>query len=104
VEGATRLPPDRIDEVLAPFVGPERTIADLQQARAALESAYADRGYGATQVVLPEQEIKDGIVRLRVVEGKVGRILIEGNRFFDERSSTSFDQGPTRAIPSPGST
>jgi hemolysin activation/secretion protein len=82
VDGAWLLPADRIDEVLAPFVGPGRTIADLQQARAALEAAYAQRGYGATQVGLPEQELKDGVVRLRVVEAKLSRILVEGNRFF----------------------
>jgi hemolysin activation/secretion protein len=82
VDGAWLLSSDRIDAVLAPFVGPGRTIADIQQARAALEAAYARRGYGATQVVLPEQELKDGVVRLRVVEAKLSSIVLEGNRFF----------------------
>jgi len=82
VDGASLLPPDRIDAVLAPFVGPGRTIADIQQARAALEAAYARRGYGVTQVVLPEQELKDGVVRLRVVEAKLSSIVLEGNRSF----------------------
>ena len=82
VDGAWLLSSDRIDEALAPFVGPGRTIADIQQARAALEAAYARRGYGATQVTLPEQELKDGVVRLRVVEARLSRILVEGNRFF----------------------
>jgi len=84
VEGATLIAPERIDAALAPYVGADRTVADLQQARAALESIYAQRGYGATQVLLPEQEIKDGVVRLRVVEAKLGGIRIEGNRFFDD--------------------
>ncbi len=44
-------------------MGADRTIDDLQRARAALESMYARRGYGATQVLLPEQEIKDGVVQ-----------------------------------------
>ncbi len=84
VEGASQLAPDRIEQVLAPFVGPNRTIADLQQARTALESAYARRGYGATRVSLPEQEMKGGVVRLRVVEPKLGRIALEGNRYFSD--------------------
>jgi hemolysin activation/secretion protein len=83
VEGATLVAPERIDAALAPYVGADRTIDDLQRARAALESIYARRGYGATQVLLPEQEIKDGVVRLRVVEVKLGGLRIEGNRFFD---------------------
>jgi len=84
VNGASLLAPDRIDAVLAPFAGPGRTIADVQQARAALEAAYARLGYGATQVVLPEQALEDGIVRLRVVEAQLGRIVLEGNRFFGD--------------------
>jgi hemolysin activation/secretion protein len=84
VDGASLLPPDRVDAALAPFAGPDRTIADVQQARAALEAAYAELGYGATRVLLPEQELKDGIVRLRVVEAQLGRVVLEGNRFFGE--------------------
>ncbi len=84
VAGATLVPRDEIDSALSPFVGPDRTLADLQRARAALESIYAQRGYGATRVVLPEQEIKEGVVQLRVVEARLGRIAIEGNKFFDE--------------------
>jgi len=75
---------ERIDAALAPYIGADRTIDDLREARAALESIYARRGYGATQVLLPEQEIKDGVVRLRVVEVKLGAVRIEGNRFFDD--------------------
>jgi hemolysin activation/secretion protein len=67
-------------------VGANRTIADVQKARAALEALYARHGYGATRVVLPEQEIKDGVVQLRVVEARVGRITVEGNKYFDEEN------------------
>jgi hemolysin activation/secretion protein len=82
VEGATLLAPERIDAALAPYTGADRTIDDLHAARAALEAIYARRGYGATQVLLPEQEITDGAVRLQVVEVKLGAVRIEGNRFF----------------------
>jgi hemolysin activation/secretion protein len=83
VEGATLMTSERVDEALAPFTGAERTLADVQRARAALEAAYARLGYGAAQVVVPEQEITDGVVRLRVIEGRLHEVAIEGNRFFD---------------------
>lgn len=89
--------PERIDEVLAPFTGAERSLADVQRARAALEAAYARLGYGATQVVVPEQEIAGGVVRLRVIEGRVGAVTIEGNRYFNDanvrRSLPALAQG-----------
>ena len=83
VEGATLMARDEVERVLQPFTGPERTLADVQRARAALEAAYARLGYGATQIVLPEQEIKDGVVALRVIEGRLTGATIEGNRYFD---------------------
>lgn len=84
VTGVTVVPAERVDQTLQPFTGSARTVADLQRARAALEALYAQRGYGAAQVVLPEQEIRDGVVRLQVLEGALARVAIEGNRHFDE--------------------
>lgn len=86
VTDATLVPRGEVDAALAPFLGANRTIADVQQAREALAALYARRGYGATQVVLPEQEIKDGVVRLQVVEARVGQITVEGNKSFDEEN------------------
>lgn len=83
VTGVSAVPAERVDRALQPFTGADRTVADLQRARAALEALYARLGYGAAQVLLPEQEIQDGIVRLRVVEGTLARVAIEGNRHFD---------------------
>lgn len=83
VDGATLMTSEEIDAALQPFTGTGRTLADVQRARAALEAAYAQRGYGATQVVVPEQEITDGAVRLRAIEGRLSSVSIEGNRFFD---------------------
>jgi hemolysin activation/secretion protein len=50
----------------------------------ALEKAYAAAGFTAIQVSLPEQELRDGEVRLQVRELRLGQLSIEGNRFFDE--------------------
>ncbi len=86
VTGVTVVPAEQVDQTLQPFTGTGRTLADLQRARAALEGLYAQRGYGAAQVELPEQEIRDGVVKLRVVEGALARIAIAGNRHFDEEN------------------
>jgi hemolysin activation/secretion protein len=83
VEGATLLTADEVDRVLGPYTRSGRTLADVQRAREALEGTYARHGYGATQVVLPEQEIRDGVVRLRVIEGRLTGVAIEGNRYFE---------------------
>jgi len=84
VEGNTVLPAGEIDALLAPYAGPAREFADVQRALEALQRAYAGRGFGMVRVVLPEQELDRGVVRLRVIEARIGRVTVEGNRFFDE--------------------
>ena len=84
VEGNTLLAPAEVQRALAPYRGPGRTFADVQHALAALQEAYARRGYKLVRVALPEQELDHGVVRLKVVETRIGRVTVEGNRFFDE--------------------
>jgi hemolysin activation/secretion protein len=81
VEGNTLLPPEEVDALLAGFTGKDKDFGDVQQALEALEAAYRGRGYNAVAVVLPEQELDQGTVRLRVVEGRVRNITVEGNAF-----------------------
>ncbi|MGH8809834.1 MAG: POTRA domain-containing protein, partial [Noviherbaspirillum sp.] len=84
VNGNTLLTPQDIDKILKPFTGKERNFGDVQMALEALEAAYQQRGFNVVQVVLPEQELNQGVVTLRVVETKVGKVRIEGNQSFDD--------------------
>jgi len=79
VQGNTLLAAEAVEQTLAPFRGGNREFADIQRALESLEQAYRDRGYGVVQVSLPEQDITQGVVRLRVVEARIGRIIVEGN-------------------------
>ncbi|MEJ0005163.1 MAG: POTRA domain-containing protein [Steroidobacteraceae bacterium] len=46
---------------------------------------YHDRGFATVFVDIPPQTIEDGLVRLRVTEGRVERTVIGGGRYFPER-------------------
>ena len=84
VDGATLIPAAEIDAALKPFTGGGRDFSHVQRALEALEKIYSAKGFSAVQVILPEQEIDKGEVRFKVVEARIGRVVIEGNRFFDE--------------------
>lgn len=86
VEGNTLLTKDSVASVVAPFTGKERNFADVERARQALQKAYVDSGFSAVLVIVPEQEVEAGVVRLKVIEGKIAQIKVEGNRFFDEQN------------------
>ena len=82
VEGAKRLKNLEVEEAVYPFLGPARTPDDVEQARVALEKVYHDKGYQTVSVVVPQQDPRRGVIRLAVVEGKVGRLRVNGARFF----------------------
>lgn len=86
VQGNTLLQPERIEQILAPFTGKQKDFSDVQRALEALQKAYRDLGYGAVQVTLPEQELKQGAVRFKVIEARIRAIGIQGNEHHDDRN------------------
>ena len=84
VEGNTLLKPAEIEAVVAGYVGREKDFSDIQRALEELEGVYRDRGYGVVQVLLPEQDITRGVVKFSVIEPRIGKILVEGNQFYDK--------------------
>jgi hemolysin activation/secretion protein len=84
VVGNTLLPEAEVQRVLAPLAGPKRVYGDIQKALEALERAYRAAGFSTVQVYVPEQELTSGVVRLQVTEGVIGKVLISGNKHFDD--------------------
>jgi hemolysin activation/secretion protein len=99
VKGNTLLPQPQIDELLSKFTGKERDFGDVQRALEALEAVYHQRGYNVVTIELPEQELNRGVVQLRVVETRIGRVSVKGNQYFDEanirRSLPALQEGRT---------
>jgi hemolysin activation/secretion protein len=82
VEGAHQLSAAQVEVAVYPFLGPGRVLEDVERARAALQKAYSDRGYPSVVVSIPVQTVRDGVVTLKVTEGKVGRLRVRGARWF----------------------
>jgi hemolysin activation/secretion protein len=82
VEGNTIFPEEKLGETLAPFTGPDKTAQDVETAREALEKAYHLEGYISVLVNIPPQRVEEGTVRLEVIEGKIGKVRVTGNRYF----------------------
>ncbi|MES2162282.1 MAG: ShlB/FhaC/HecB family hemolysin secretion/activation protein [Pseudomonadota bacterium] len=99
VKGNSLLPPAQVDALLAKFVGKERDFGDVQRALEALEAVYHERGYNVVTIELPEQELNRGVVLLRVVETRIGRISVKNNLYVDEnnirRSLPALQEGRT---------
>lgn len=85
VLGNTVLTDRQIETVLYPLLGDQKTLADVEVARAALEKSYHDRGFATVFVDIPEQDVSDKVVRLKVTEGRLHEVRISGARYYSER-------------------
>ncbi|MFH1495301.1 MAG: ShlB/FhaC/HecB family hemolysin secretion/activation protein [Pseudomonadota bacterium] len=52
---------------------------DLQRLRHELTLYYVERGYINSGAVLPDQEVTDGTVAIRIIEGRLNQIEVSGN-------------------------
>lgn len=82
ISGNTRLDRQAVERTVYPFLGPSRSVADVENARRALEAAYRDAGFGTAVVTIPEQDVDEGVVRLEVTEGRIERLVVSGARWF----------------------
>ena len=84
IDGNSVLDDEALEKAVYPFLGPEKTVDDVEKARASLEAAYRGAGYPTVIVAIPEQDINDqGQVRLQVVEGKIEVQHITGSRYYN---------------------
>ncbi|HEY9199239.1 MAG TPA: POTRA domain-containing protein [Gammaproteobacteria bacterium] len=89
IEGNTLLERKRIERVVYQHLGERKNIDDVEQARLALEQAYRDAGYPSVFVDIPEQDVKEGVVRLQVTEGRIERLRVTGSRYYSLGRITS---------------
>ena len=82
LEGNTLLSANKIERVLYPYMGPGRTVNDVEEAANALERLYKGEGFPVIFIEIPEQDVVAGIVRLRAVEGEIERVRVSGSRYF----------------------
>lgn len=82
VDGNSLLATPDIERALYRFLGPDKSAADVETARQSLAQVYKDAGYGTVLVTIPEQDVKDGVVYLQVLEGRVEHTYVTGSHYF----------------------
>ncbi len=82
IEGNSLLDTQLIERTVYRFLGPDRSLKDIEDARKSLEKFYHGSGYPTVVVNLPEQDVVEGVVRLEVIEGTVSRVRVTGSQYF----------------------
>ena len=72
---------EQIQAVTASYIGKQVTLKDLREMADKITNIYRDKGYMTCGAVLPPQRIHDGVVEIRLIEGKTGTVNLTGNRY-----------------------
>ncbi len=77
IDGNTALDTAQLQALLAPLAGQALTLAQLEAGVARITALYRERGYPFAYAYLPAQEIDNGMVRVSVLEGRLGQITLD---------------------------
>lgn len=66
-------------ELAAGLEGREVTLGEVQELVDRINALYRERGVPTAQAVLPAQEVADGAITIKLVEGRVGKVVMSGN-------------------------
>ena len=83
IEGNTVLDEHEIHDVVAPYLGKPVSIADLEEIRRQFTLLYINRGFINSGATIPDQNVENGVVTFRFVEGRVTDIDVTGTEHFD---------------------
>lgn len=103
LSGNTVFPKQELQQIIGKYENRLLTNHGLQFLKYQLSQYYIEHGYINSGVILPDQQINDGILHLQVIEGEVSEFQITGNdwlraSYIKERVAQSF--GPPLNIKS----
>ena len=78
------LRPEELEALAAPLRGKTLSIADLRALVAQVNELYRSKGIVTAQAILPPQDLSAGVVRIRLIEGRVGKVSVQGNATTNE--------------------
>ncbi|MEP0852454.1 MULTISPECIES: ShlB/FhaC/HecB family hemolysin secretion/activation protein [Cyanophyceae] len=80
VIGSTIFDQDELNAITQKFEGRVVTLEELRNVADAITQLYLNQGYITSRAILVDQAVTDGVVQIRVIEGTLEEIRVEGTR------------------------
>lgn len=75
ISGETLIPEAQLQKVISGSLGQEKDVLGLWEVAQQIARYYRDQGY-LVRAWIPQQEIRNGVVEIRLVEGKLGDVNV----------------------------
>jgi hemolysin activation/secretion protein len=80
IDGSTVYTPDQLQPLYANLIGKEVSLLAIYRIADTITVKYRSDGYILSRAVVPAQRVVDGKVHIRVVEGFIDKVIIEGKK------------------------
>jgi len=84
-EGNTVIASDTLQSLTADFRNKALSWDDILSIADTVTMAYQEKGYILAKAHVPPQKVSDGVLRIVIVEGNVGKIEVTGNKYYHDR-------------------
>lgn len=85
IQGNKVISSKELETLLAKEIGRNCSMVDIYKLCQKVEEYYGKKGFFLARVYPPPQEIKNGLLILRVLEGEVGQLKVVGNKFYSTK-------------------
>jgi hemolysin activation/secretion protein len=93
ITGNSRIPTEKLRPLLADILGAQQTLAQYWAAARRISEYYRQHGYPIARAYLPAQEIRDGVLTIAVIEGRLDKRSVENHsRLSDSRVGAYLDR------------
>ena len=79
-DGNASISSDDLSGIVESYANRPITFADLKSICRKIQQFYQLKGYFLVRAVLPPQDISQGMLRIQIIEGSIGKIIIRGNQ------------------------
>jgi hemolysin activation/secretion protein len=86
IRGDTLLSTNTLMGIFAKRTGTNVMLSDITQAASDLQMEYRNRGFPTVNVTIPPQQLTNGIVKIRVFQGRLSEISVAQNRYFSSNN------------------
>ncbi len=90
VIGAQSISKKEVQSWVREYEGRQICLKEIYQICAKIDAEYVKRGYFLARSYPPPQTISEGVLVLEVLEGRLGNIKVEGERFYSEAFIQSY--------------
>jgi len=70
------------EKIASPYLNKPVSMETLSEIRKKVNEWLASTGRVVATVVVPEQEIRGGVIQILILSGRLGQVRVEGNRYF----------------------